>query len=251
MNTQNVIVALALPIDARVEQRVPKKLFLEQGAPTGADKRSIQDGIEEVIWIAALKPANVGVPAYKDNVCEYLEVAVLTASLRPKAKVARLTELIHRAIPYPLLLVTVQSDAVTVSLAHKRASQAEIGAVVVDGAMVEAALDTDSAYHQSAFLESIRLADQPTQDLRALYQGWIERVQAFAAARLTGRYALTQTADEAAARQTALDDHARITREIAVLRAKAVKEKQINRRVDINLAIQRLEEELRAAARKL
>ena len=251
MNTQDVIAALALPIDVHVDQRVPKKLFLEQGAPTGADKRSIQDGIEEVIWIAALKPAHIGVAPYKDDVREYLEIAVLTALLRPKAKVARLTELIHRAIPYPLLLVTVQSGAITVSLAHKRASQAEIGAVVVDGPIVEAMFDTELANHQSAFLESIRLGDQPTQDLRALYQGWIERVQAFAAARLTGRYALTQTADQAAARQTALDDHARILREIAGLRAKAAKEKQINRRVDINLGLQRLEEELRAAARKL
>ena len=36
------------PADTRVEQRVPKKLLLEQGAPTSADKRRIQDGIEEV-----------------------------------------------------------------------------------------------------------------------------------------------------------------------------------------------------------
>ena len=34
-----VINALALPSDARVDQRVPKKLLMEQGAPTAADKR--------------------------------------------------------------------------------------------------------------------------------------------------------------------------------------------------------------------
>ena len=50
-----VIVSLAIPDDARVDRRVPKKLLVEQGAPTAADKRQIQDGIEEMSWIAALK----------------------------------------------------------------------------------------------------------------------------------------------------------------------------------------------------
>lgn len=251
MISQDVIAALALPSDARVDQRVPKKLFLEQGAPTAADKRAIQDGIEEATWVAALKSSNVGVPSFKDEVREYLEIAILSVTFRSKAKIGRLIELIHRAIPYPLFLVTEQDGDTILSLAHKRASQAETGAVVLDSPIVEAALTRDLPDHQAEFIESLRLSAQPSLNLMSLYSGWIERFQAFAAARLTGRYALTQTASEAASRQTALDDHTRITKEIAGLRAKAVKEKQVNRRVEINLAIQRLEGELRAATQKL
>jgi hypothetical protein len=40
------LTALALPPEARVDQRVPKKMLLEQGAPTAADKRLIQDGLD-------------------------------------------------------------------------------------------------------------------------------------------------------------------------------------------------------------
>ena len=43
-----VINALAMPPDARVDKRVPKKMLLEQGAPTAADKRKIQEGVEEM-----------------------------------------------------------------------------------------------------------------------------------------------------------------------------------------------------------
>lgn len=247
MTMQDVISALALPLDARVDQRVPKKLFLEQGAPTAADKRGIQDGIDEVQWVAALKPANIGVPTFKDDSREYLEISVLTAVLRQGAKAARLIELIHRAIPYPVFLITEHSGVIGISLAEKRASQAETAAVVIDGSIAVIALETSSTEHVRAFLESLRLSSQPIQNLRTLYQGWIERVQAYAAARLTGSYRLTQNASEAAIRQIALDDHARIQREIAGLRAKAAKEKQIHRRVDINLAIQRLEAELNVA----
>ena len=34
MSTATLVNALALPLDARLDQRVPKKLLLEQGAPT-------------------------------------------------------------------------------------------------------------------------------------------------------------------------------------------------------------------------
>jgi len=57
MNVPMLIDALALPTDVRVDQRVPKKLLLEQGAPTAADKRQIQNGIEEMLWIAGLSGA--------------------------------------------------------------------------------------------------------------------------------------------------------------------------------------------------
>ena len=129
MSFAPVINALAIPPQARVDQRVPKKLLLEQGAPTAADKRQIQDGIEEMTWVAALKPTNIAVPAFRDEAREYLEIAVLTATLRSAAKPTRLIELIHRAIPYPLVLVAAHGDTVSLSLAHKRWSQGETGKI--------------------------------------------------------------------------------------------------------------------------
>jgi hypothetical protein len=251
MRAAEVIAALALPENARVDQRVPKKLFLERGAPTAADKRALQDGIEEVQWIAALKPANIGVPTFRDEAREYSEIVVLAAILRPQANTARLTELIHRAIPYPLLLVTDQASSTTISLAHKRASLAEAGVVVVDGAVVSAPLGSQPAGPETAFLASLRLADQPKRDLKALYQGWIERLYALAAARLTGQFELATSDADAGERRTALGEHARLTRDIAGLRARAANESQISRRVELNLAIQRLEAERLAVTKKL
>ena len=204
-----------------------------------------------MIWIAALKPTNIGVPAFQDETREYLEVAVLSANLRPQAKATRLIELIHRAIPYPLVLLTAHNGTVSLSLAHKRASQAEGGRVVLDGPVLVATLAPQSCALESAFLGSLRVADQPARDLFTLYQGWIDRVLALAAARLTGRFVPATTADAAIARKDALDEHVRIQREIAGLRAQAIKEKQLNRRVDLNLAIQRLEAQLATVSEQL
>jgi hypothetical protein len=48
-----------------------------------------------------------------------------------------------------------------------------------------------------------------------------------------------------------LDAHAQLQRELTVLRAKAKKEKQINRRVELNLEIKRVEAQLAATAKSL
>ena len=131
MTTQGDIIAvvdaLGLPKAARVELRVPKKLLVEQGAPTSADKRAIQDGIDELQWLAACKPTTIGVPSFADDQREYLEIAVVGCAFRPEAKSGRLIELIHRAIPYPVVLITSDGQGIMLSVAHKRRAQNEAG----------------------------------------------------------------------------------------------------------------------------
>lgn len=86
MNAGEMVAAPDFPPAARVDQRVPKELLLENGAPTAAGRRHISEGIEEFLWLAALKPTTIGVPHYRDEVREYLEIAVLRLALRPGAK---------------------------------------------------------------------------------------------------------------------------------------------------------------------
>lgn len=242
------LASLKIPADARVDQRVPKKLLIEQGAPTAADRRAIQDGIEEMIWVAALKPVNCGVPAFRDDTREYVEIAILTAAFRPKSKRERLTELIHRAIPYPLLLLTEQDGVTNVSVAHIRSSLGQSGKTVLSDDVVRARVTDDLL---PAYAAAIALDAVPRTDMFALYDAWVAATQALQAASLTGSYKLPQDVAQLAAQRDALASHARLTREIAELRARAAKETQINRRVDLNLAIQRLEGELAAVTTKL
>ncbi len=252
-----VIDALSLPPGARVDARVPKKLLVEQGAPTLADKRAIQDGIGELQWFAACKPANIGVPSFADDTREYLEIAVVGCAFRPDAngkpaKAARLIELIHRAIPYPVLLVTADQSGLSLSAAHKRRAQSEAGRTVIEHVVAVSGLRPDAAdATETAFLHSLALAQQPRADLYALYGGWLARIEALNAARVTGAFASTDEAEAVDRRRAALDAHARLTKEIDTLRGKAKREEQLNRRVDLNMAIQRLEAELAANMKSL
>ena len=255
MSVSDLLAALDLPASSRVDQRVPKKLLLENGAPTAADKRLINDGIDELLWLAALKPTTIGVPEYRDDVREYLEIAVLCLTLRAGAKAARLVELVHRAVPYPLLLLTEQADHGArpgLSAVHKRWSQGEAGKTVLEGDVVTVEWDAEHIGERCpAFLDALALGKLPRATLYALYQGWIDTLLALQAARVTGAFAVAANAEHAAIRRDALQECARLDTEIARLRVTAAKEKQMSRRVELNLQLKQLESRLAEAAEAL
>lgn len=254
IDAQIVIQALNLPECCLVEQRVPKKLLLENGAFTTTDNRLIASHIAEIQWVAALKPNTIGVPDYRDMQREYLEIVVLVVTLKGGIKSShrsRLAELVHRAVPYPVLLQLIDGQTQTLFLAHKRWAQNEFGKVVLDGGLVSVALfhamaETKVAGHltdsevEHAFMQSLSVTRQPQATLYTLYQGWIDCVQALLAGRLTGNYQVTITQEQAAARRQALVDYQRLEGEISRLRGQVVKEKQMARQVEVNLRLQAL-----------
>lgn len=250
MRATDLITALALPAQAMVNQRVPKKLLSENAAATAADKRLIQDSIEDLFWVAALKPDTVGVSAYRDDDREYLELAVLTMALRCAAT-PRLSELVHRAIPYPVLLViTPPGDAsVTLSLAHIRWAQREADRTVLDGDSVQVGVPANAI--GSDFIQALALSHQPRAHLFDLYQGWIDTATALQAAELTGQFSVSATPVLAAERRAALHQCQDLKARIAQLRAQAGKEKQLPRQVELNLQIRTAQAQLNKHLRVL
>ncbi len=255
MTPELLISALALPASCRVDQRVPKKLLVENGAPTSADKRLINDCVEEVQWVAALKPNTVGVAVYRDDEREYLEVAVLCVTARPAPQpdagcaaakpvnTTRLAELVHRAVPYPVLLLLAAPQGLFLSLVHKRWAQNEVGKVVLDGEPATVDLAPDLSV-EHPFVQALALTSQPQASLLALYQGWIDCLTAWQAAKVTGSFTTTSTPGQAAARREALRTCQRLELESSRLRALAAKEKQMAKQVDLNIALKRISAEL-------
>lgn len=238
MTADAIVHAIGLPDSALVNQRVPKKMLVENGAPTSADKRRINDGIEEIHWLAALKPNTIGVPEYNDDVREYLEIALLAVTLRSEAKAVRLAELIHRAIPYPLFLILVQGDQTILSLTHKRRAQNEADKFVLDGDCVDVTASGNafsSAEVFKQFLDALALSKQPRASLWQLYQGWIDTLVALQASFISGTFNQATTREAAIARREAVQKCAELDARIASLRNAAAKEKQMGRRVELNL----------------
>lgn len=247
-----LVAALGFPESAAVNQRIPKKMLVETGAPTAADKRAITDGIDDIHWLAALKPVTVGIPAYQDEARDYLEIAILSINLRAEAKASRIAELVHRAIPYPTFLMAYSQAGVSISLAHKRWAQNEAGKTVLDGDVLEANLHSPERPDViEQFVDALSLEKQPRLSLHALYQGWMDTVIALQTAFVTGGFSVSSSREQAAARHQALLESKRLKTELGRLRGLAAKERQVAKQVELNLEIKRIQGDLGVTLGKL
>jgi len=256
VNAQRLIDALALPTATQVAQRVPKTVLTEQAAATAADRRTIKEGIEALLWLASLKPTNIGVPSFKDVQREYLEIAILHLTTRDAAakgaKLTRLIELLHRAIPYPVFLL-VESEDIWLSLAHKRWAHNEKDKMVLE----EGYPHTTAIFYGSsddlpeAFWSDLALNNQPQANLFNLYQGWLACLLALDAWRETGQYRSPKSLEHLPEQRQRLYQARELASEIARLRKQAAKERQMARQVELNLQIKQLEAERAALLKEL
>ena len=252
MKSFDPYLALALPPEARVDRRVPKRLLAENGAFAAGDRRRIAEGIEQLRWLAALKPSTVGIAAYRRADREYLEIAVLRLDLGDGAGAGRLVEIVHRAVPYPVLLIVWRGGVPRISVAHKRQSLGESGRTVIDGEVVTARIAGDVGRNVVlAFRDSLALVRQPRDSLFALYQGWIDNVQAYRASRLTGAFSLPPSRAQAAVRESALRELGSLDARIARVRTAAGRERQVARRAKMNLELACLRRKSDAARARL
>jgi len=101
MTPDQLIAALALPIGPP-PRRVPKA-SLSDHAPTAADRRLIDSALARLDWTAGLNPANIGVPAGEAEGLTIDTINLLSATTRGPMP-PRLAEILHRAIPKPVIL---------------------------------------------------------------------------------------------------------------------------------------------------
>lgn len=254
MNIRAVVAALRLPSESLVQQRLAKKLFVEHGPTTAGDRRHLTDDVESVLWEAELKSASCGVPVYRDTAREYLEIAVLSLVFKVEAaedakSVARITELVHRAIPYPVILVAQVADAVQLSVAHKRWALNEAWKTVLEGEPV-VALIRDAAV-RGDFLSSLALSAQDNRDFYTLYTSWESKLKRYNIADITGSFIDEKDPGRASLDYADYIQYRSLQTTIAELRAAARGEVQLNRRVEINLEIAAAERKSREIERRL
>lgn len=244
MNAKDLFAALGLPSAAWVEQRVPKKLLTEHSAITASDRKLIQDQVDEVQWLAAIKPSNTGVPTYEDAQRSYLELAVIFITLRHAtfSQMQRVAELLHRAVPYPVLLIVDAGQTLAMSMAHIRWAQQEADKTVLDGDVLMTTISADQAASdaQSGFLAALPLHKQTRTHLHALVQSWMDTLSAWQAVAITGQFVPSTSLEAAANRREALRQCLALDIKISQLRTQANKEKQMARQVAANIEIKRL-----------
>jgi hypothetical protein len=243
---------MAIPDTCHLGKRVFKKLFYDNAKLGVTDKKAFRDDIDTITWQYTLKPSTILIQAYEDDHREYHEVAILQVALKTPNRTNRIAEIIHRAIPYPLIVVFTYKTAFTLSLAHKRFSQAEKGAIVAEEFVTTGWIDLLAPTPvQQAFLQNLAVSNLLHTHFLALYSSYMDRLIALDCARLTGEYRLESTATKSKVRRDRLAACHEHENQIAEYRAAIKKETQFNRRVELNMKIKKIEKQLQMITAKL
>lgn len=169
MNPLDFWNALQLPKECLHKEIVPKRLLIEHGNKSSGDRSLLMASLGEVRWVASLQAANCAVPFYEDSERKVDEIQCLQVELKDSSKLEYIVELVHRAMPYPLVLCMHSTQKLWVSLASKRMSLSEKEAWVLD--------QKPWTFEVTEPLQNWALAKQDRKHLWGLYQSWLGQVQ--------------------------------------------------------------------------
>ena len=212
------------PAQARVGRAMPKSKIYLHGKPTAALRALFVAQVESITWAYKLAPETINLPAKPDvPEIEVFEIALKTAELNHAV-----LRCIDKAIPFPILFNLRFEGRTQPVAAYKRPSEANATQWVV-GDYHAAAWQTDSQTN-SQTKPGLPVA----LDLQGLYEQLLR--QHLSQPALTGETLREQLARlaELASKQLELDK----------LALKLEREKQFNRKVELNAHLRHLRQQL-------
>jgi len=243
---------LQLPENCLLEKRIYKKLFYENTRMNATDKKWFTADIQNLTWMYTLKPELTVIHAFEEEQFSYEEVTVVELEISSNNHLNRLSDIIHRSIPYPLLLIYRENETLFFSIADKRYNLANDQAAtlmalwVTDG-FTEAKLTAS----QELFLQHLEYKRQPKIHLKAFYRNWIEIFRAYEVAAITGEFLMETEAAKREARTEQLATYRDAEQQLQELKTELKKQASFSEKVKLNVEIKTLENELKTIAKTL
>lgn len=243
---------LAIPEVCRIDRRIFKKQFFENTRLTVTDKKWFTNDIETIIWRYAMKPSDTNINAITEEDYAYHEIAIIEVLLKKGGHVKRLSEVIHRGIPYPLMIVFKNEHIVRLSIADKRYNMADPQSATLRSLWVTGSMDPDHLTKiDREFLNLIGFPNQPKLHLKAFYHGWIDLFNTYDAAKISGMFAVPSDQEEKEHQIQGLEEYRDLVDRISDLKTELKKKEAFNEKVSLNMEIKKLESQMKQVARKL
>jgi hypothetical protein len=228
------------PSACRVDQRIGKTLFADNGPLTPADRRDFRNEIEEIVCSYILDENHgIMLTPYSDEEHDYTCLAQVDVFLKKPGKAVRIAELCHRAMPYPLIVILHDGDSMMFSMAEKRFSRDGKENVVLEHVthtdwMPEGAL-TD-------FRTAADFGKNRKLGFRELYLHYMALLDVLQCAGITGKFKEDGLTPEE--RRKLLEDLHQLELKLAEIKAAANKETELSRQVDLNIQAKQIEQEI-------
>ncbi len=237
---------MAVPDACALGKRIYKKQFYENSQMNAADKKAFAGDIDAIEWRYTLKPETINIQLFEDSTHEYPDVAILQVRLKSGRRMARIAQVIQKAIPYPVLIIFVWEDQIALNVAEKRISRADTNKIVV-----EAVHDTewislgDPEPWQADFLADFCVTRFSYRNFFAFYQDMVKRIVALNCGRHTGCYSPEPVSGGSVAERIHIFRQLEeLQQEEAAIRNKLKKEKNLGTQVQLNMQVKQIKDRI-------
>ena len=214
----------AYPKQAEFNRVLPKSKIYEHGKPSRAVRDAFVSQINQIVWQYKLAPETINLPARPG----VPEIEIFTLELKTPVVSEDVLRCIDKAIPLPIFYNLSFEGRIKTVAAYKRPSDADASRWVVD------------AYFAGPWLpaNSERLALPVALDMAGLYEQMLRRLMPFPAR--TG-----ETLKDHVERLTQLRSK---QTEYSKLETRLNKEKQFNRKVEMNPQLRSIKTDIETLA---
>lgn len=209
----------AFPPSTAFGKTIPKSRIYLRATLTPRVKNLFVSQLAEIVWAHKLSPETLHLPATPS----VPEIQVLDLRLKGQALDESVLQAIDRAIPFPLLFRLRSDQGTAYSAAYKRPSDADRSQWVTGSRFT-----TD--FHEEGELPPL----PAVLDLGHLYAAIFERLLPLP----------SRPGEDLPTHLHRCNSHQRLSRQIAQLTAKLHREKQFNRRVELNQQLKPLQRQL-------
>jgi hypothetical protein len=216
---------IAYPKQATFGRVLPKNKIYEHSGANTRLKELFVEQVEQIVWQYKLAPETINLPARPG----VPEIQVFSIQLKTAELHADVLRCIDGAIPFPIVFELTFDDRTQVTAAYKRPNEADASRWVL------------SDYFSTDWLpmECERTAMPVTLHLGGLYEQLLHRLIPLTARPQETLTALVARVEQAQTKQRELDKAA----------VRLEKEKQFNRKVEINVTVRKLKSELESLSR--
>jgi hypothetical protein len=204
-----------LPSSTLVNRKIPKNKFYEKLRANHHLKVLFTEQVESILWKHKLSKDTIRLEPKED----IEEIQIFEVHLKEQTYSLDLLRSIDKAIPYPILRVLTYDGQAKLAIAYKERNQTDDNRSVV------------RSYHETDWqpMESIEMNILQGLDLKAVYENIIRQLLPI---KVKPEIELTAVLE----RQAQID---KLTQECQRLESKIRVEKQFNKKVELNMELQR------------
>ncbi|MBS5941311.1 MAG: DUF4391 domain-containing protein [Ligilactobacillus salivarius] len=231
LETKDIIKWWKFPSATIINRNLPKTQIYPH-MKNVADKQFLQDSVQSIYMLASLKTDNTHIAVYEDDKELYQEIQFLYVKIKDKGDSTKIYKMLAHLIPYPLVILTDGPDSFTIYTG--RFEKLSTGFLKLLNVYPSPVYQDENL---EEVLQQISLIDLPRQNLKTFYDGLRDEIATATAKSQYGEAVGNITGEEK-------DQLDALKKQIEDLRGQIKKERQLNRKIDMQMKLKKLKDEL-------